>query len=354
MGKQQRNNNWIDFKEIKARVSMEMVLERYGVLEKLKPSGASMVGCCPIHNGTNPRQFSVSFEKNAWNCFGNCQTGGNVLDFVAAMEKTDLKEAATLLDSWFPGSGQRVGSADRKEKEPAEGKTTAGKEEKEGKGPKSAGRSKAKGKKKEEDAADGPVNPPLKFELKSLVPDHPFFEERGITRSTIEHFGLGFCDSERGMMAGRIVIPVHNEKGELVAYAGRAVTKEQLEEAKYKQPPNFLKSHVVYNLHRLQPGPGLIVVESFLSVYHLHQQGFAFTVSLMGASLSKEQADLIFNFLGPRGRVIFMLDADEAGVLGAENALQLLGHRLFVKAVDIAPYGKKPHMLDIDVLKKII
>jgi DNA primase len=46
--------NWVDFKEIKATVSMEMLLRHYELFEKLKPSGGNLVGCCSIHKGSNP------------------------------------------------------------------------------------------------------------------------------------------------------------------------------------------------------------------------------------------------------------------------------------------------------------
>ena len=51
--------NWVDFKAIKERVSIEMVLGLYDFLEGFKRSGKNLVGCCPIHKGSNPRQFSV-------------------------------------------------------------------------------------------------------------------------------------------------------------------------------------------------------------------------------------------------------------------------------------------------------
>ena len=97
---------WVEYKEIKEKVTIEMVLNRYGLLEKLKPSGQNLVGCCPIHQGSNPRQFSINPEKNIFNCFGNCKAGGNVLNFVALMEFKDkeaesIRKAALLLKDWF-------------------------------------------------------------------------------------------------------------------------------------------------------------------------------------------------------------------------------------------------------------
>ena len=65
-----QKKNWVDYKVIKRKVSLAQVLERYGVLSKLKQSGQNMTGVCPIHQGANPRQFSVNLERNLWNCFG--------------------------------------------------------------------------------------------------------------------------------------------------------------------------------------------------------------------------------------------------------------------------------------------
>ena len=109
MGKEkEKNKNWIDFKALKERVSMEMVLDHYGLLEGLKESGQNLVGCCPIHKGSNSRQFSVNLEKNLFNCFGQCKAGGNILDFVALMEVGDndgmefIRKAGLMIQDWFP------------------------------------------------------------------------------------------------------------------------------------------------------------------------------------------------------------------------------------------------------------
>jgi hypothetical protein len=98
--------NWVDFKVIKERVSIEMVLGLYDFLEEFKRSGKNLVGCCPIHKGSNPRQFSVDPERNIFNCFGNCKSGGNVLDFVALMEfgnkeTGSIRKAGLLIQELF-------------------------------------------------------------------------------------------------------------------------------------------------------------------------------------------------------------------------------------------------------------
>ena len=157
------------------------------------------------------------------------------------------------------------------------------------------------------------------------------------------------------MLAGRIAIPIHNEHGELVAYCGRAVSAEQIEkEGKYKLPPKFHKSAVVYNLHRQKPGlKRLILVESFLSVHWLHQAGFPNTCALMGSVLGEHQEELIANFLGPDGQAILAFDADEDGNKCRDDCLLRLGRRIFVRAIDFSAHGRKPHQVAPEILKEL-
>ena len=96
-------SNWVDFKAIKAAVSMTAVLERYQV-RGLKKQGEELRGRCPIHNGEGDA-FHVNVSKNAFQCF-SCQAKGNVLDFVAAMEKCSVRDAGLKLQDWF-GLGGR-------------------------------------------------------------------------------------------------------------------------------------------------------------------------------------------------------------------------------------------------------
>lgn len=92
--------DWVDFRIIKAAVTMEMVLDRYGVA--LKKSGYELRGKCPIHRGSNNKHFTANTSKNVFKCFfAQCGAHGNVLDFVAAMERCSVREAAVKLKDWF-------------------------------------------------------------------------------------------------------------------------------------------------------------------------------------------------------------------------------------------------------------
>lgn len=348
------DKNWVDYKEIKRTVTMEMILEHYGFLSELKNSGKNLSGCCPIHKGSNPRQFSVSTEKNIWNCFGNCKTGGNILDFVALVEfenkeMESIRKAALLLKDWF--LSDNAPELKNQPTPPVEGKKLVRKEKQ------STAEKTSKEEKKPEkpdSQATPPVNPPLTFRLKSLSQDHPFFGQRGILPQTVNDFGLGFCT--KGMMKDRIAIPIHDDQGNLVAYCGRAITDEQIEnECKYKLPPNFIKQAVVYNLHRQPPKADLfILVESYFSVFALHQADYPNALSLMGSFLSEAQEELIIGKLAPDGKLLLFFDNDEDGQKCADDCLQRFSKRVFVKVLEVGIFGKKPHRLNQEDLRILI
>jgi hypothetical protein len=91
---------WVDFRSIKAAVTMQMVLDHYGIT--LKKSGHELRGKCPIHRGSNNKHFTANVSKNVFKCFfAQCAAHGNVLDFVAAMEHCSVRDAALKLKDWF-------------------------------------------------------------------------------------------------------------------------------------------------------------------------------------------------------------------------------------------------------------
>jgi DNA primase len=83
------------FTTIKDRVPIDIALAHYGVTLKLQSK--RLVGCCPIHHGSNSRAFVVAPDRRSWYCFGDCSRGGSVLDLVVALEDCSLPEAARIL-----------------------------------------------------------------------------------------------------------------------------------------------------------------------------------------------------------------------------------------------------------------
>jgi DNA primase len=337
----------VDFKAVKAAITMEQVLQHYGLLDKFKRGTDSLNGPCPIHKGSNPTQFRVSISKNIWNCFSECKHGGNVLDFIAEMEDVSIHAAALKAIAWFNLDPEAMAASDGKG-EPSETETRPP-ATKPAAGPTAA--SKATPAPAPENTAP---NAPLKFRLDKLERSHPYLlEQRGLTPETIVDFGIGFC--AKGMMADRIAIPIHNVKGEVVAYAGRFPGDPGEDTPKYKLPPGFRKSLELFNLDRAckETGP-LVMVEGFFGCMKLHQLGFRKVVALMGSTLSAMQEELIRKHTDRHSQVIVMLDEDEAGRAGREDIAVRLAKFVFVKIHGFEKEGEQPENLTAEQVQALL
>ena len=331
--------NFVDFREVKARVSIRDALARYHFLDGLKDKGnGNLVGPCPIHGGKNPNAFHVSTEKNAFNCFTSCG-GGNVLDLVAKVERVSVRDAALNLADWFGITTTREATSRASRK--------ATKEERVEATTRPARDQATRGHNGREESV---INPPLDHELKTLDPKHPYLLERGLTPETVKAFGLGFCS--RGLMKNRIAIPIH-VRGELVAYAGRAVDPELAKEkGKYLLPAGFQKSHVVYNLDRARKsgGEGLVLCEGMFDVMRVHAAGYPNVVALMGSSLSEFQEQLLVD---STDRLMLMLDGDEAGHKCLREFYRRMRRRLFLREVHLED-GEQPDNLSPERIRELL
>ncbi|MFC1907210.1 CHC2 zinc finger domain-containing protein [Chloroflexota bacterium] len=82
----------IDTEAIKAQHDIVAEIERYTTLRQ---SGNRFIGCCPIHNEKHP-SLTVYPDQQSWRCYG-CNRGGDVIDFIGAVENVDFKGAAIIL-----------------------------------------------------------------------------------------------------------------------------------------------------------------------------------------------------------------------------------------------------------------
>jgi DNA primase len=313
---------WVDFKSVKAKVSMETVLSHYDV--RLRRVGVDEFrGKCPLPTHSSARSndsFSVSFTRNVWSCQStSCiaarsgRVGGNVFDFVAEMERCSIREAALRLDRSLAESLLPLATPANKEPVPYTSE-----------------------------------NRPLSFTLRNIDHQHCYVLSRGLSEQTARYFGVGYYDGH-GFLRGRVVIPIHNEDGELVAYSGRAIDQT---EPKYRLPAGFRKSHLLFNLHRaIRKGdPTLILVEGFFDTFKIHQAGHHNVAALMGSKLSDRQADLIGTYFD---QVILMLDADGAGKAATAAAATALSPILVVQIVELVS-GTQPDQLASEEINQLL
>jgi len=339
---------WVDFKTVREHLNFRDVLAHYGIVEH--GNGDQIKIVCPFHDDHKP-SCGVNLIKEVYNCFA-CDAGGNALDFVAHMEglnpdKTgELRKAAFVAAETF-GIEQAL-------KRPPRGGTDKASEKPKGKTTKATKPVKAKSKpsaKKKKDKPQGKPNKPLTFTLK-LDHKHPFIKERGFKKKLIKKFGIGFSD--KGMMNGRIAFPIHNAKGELIAYSGRWASDELPEDVpRYLLPKGFQKNLVLYNMHRVlearENNPDLdtiVIVEGFWSVLRLHSENVP-CVSTFGDSVSEAQVELLVKH-GFK-HVILIFDGDEGGSVGTQSSLPILAEHVFVKTIALED-GIKPDTMDDNIV----
>ena len=309
-----------DFKSLK-RIPIVHVLTRYGV--RLRRAGPhTLCGACPLptHTSRSSRQsFSVNLSLQVWSCHStSCiaarggHVGGHVIDLVAIIERCSLREAGLRLQDWFSVRAPHPVLLHVPAVEPSVAEP----------------------------------NRPLSFALQRIDTRHPYLTQRGISPATARLFGVGMYRGT-GFLAGRCVIPIRDEKSQLVAYAGRAVNGE---EPKYRFPAGFRKSQVLFNLDRAVQtgGNNVIVVEGFFDALKVHQAGHP-VVALMGSSFSQRQSELLLSHFAS---VTLMLDGDEPGRRATEFIVQLLIAKLKINKVDL-PNHIQPDQLssaEIDLL----
>jgi len=91
------NSKFIGFDQLKAVVTMEQVLARYGLLERSRRSGDTLSGACPFHGWKNPTTFRVNVARNRWICFAKCHCGGGIVDFVSMMERMRASDTTIVV-----------------------------------------------------------------------------------------------------------------------------------------------------------------------------------------------------------------------------------------------------------------
>lgn len=307
--------NWIDFEAIKHRVPIAAALERYGVQGLRRSGKVHLRGRCPLHSGEGSDTFHVDTAQQVFHCF-SCRAGGSVLDLVAAVEHCGLREAAEKLSGWRAMPAMPV------DLRPCARKRTVTEKIK--------------------------SLPPLGFRLRGVDWRHPYLHARDIRKETAVAFGVGFY-SGPGLMQHRLVIPIEDEAGQVVGYCGRALDGS---EPRYKFPPKFAKSQLLFNLHRAAAThqQRVIVVEGFFDCLKVYQAGFRSVVALMGSSLYEKQYRLLVQQFRS---ITLMLDGDITGRRASSVIAPMLATHRPTNVIELGE-GIQPDQLTAQSIRQIL
>ena len=295
----------------------------------LRKSGRNHLGLCPFHDEKTP-SFSVNPERQIFHCFG-CGKGGNVFTFLMEHEHVSFVEAvrhvAGRLNIAIPETYREREASSEAE---SLARVTLF-------------------------AARFFHDRLMNSGRHSIV--RQYTTKRGLSDETIKSFGLGYApdswndllnaarkqdiDTALLVRAGlaktgeqrtydafrnRLVFPIQSPSGRVVGFGGRALSDE--DQPKYLNSPEspiYRKSQVLYGLYQardaLRQQGRVLVVEGYMDLLGLHEQGIHGAVALCGTALTREQARLLARY----GQQAFLVyDSDQAGVRATWRAIEPL------------------------------
>ena len=316
--------------EIKSRLDIVDIISED---VKLKRSGKNFTGFCPFHANSRTPAFVVFSDSGTWRCFGECNEGGDIFKYVMKKQGWDFREALKFL-------AERAGVK-------LEPLTPEFKE-----------------KNERADQLRKLLEDAVTFYRHQLTQTEPgketlayLTEKRGITQKTAEIWGLGYAPQgwdttlnyflkkgysqadlvDAGMLSEkqeggvfdrfrhRLMFPIRDANGDMAGFGGRVLNPEDV--PKFMNSPQSLlfdKSRLLYGLDKarkaIRTANQAVIVEGYLDVVVVHQQGFENVVSPMGTALTETQMRLLKRFTR---RFVLALDPDAAGVKATMRGLEV-------------------------------
>ena len=241
----------IDFQELKQQIKIEDAMPLLGL--KVSQFSDQMRGACPACKSGGDRALVITASKSVFYCFAAGE-GGDVIALTAHVKGISMKEAAAFLAESL-GQPHDVAPATTAVTVPSH---SSPKKEKAG------------------------LNP-----LTYLQPDHPSVQALGISPETAEAFGAGYAP--KGTMRGRVLFPVMDRQGLLLAYCGHG------ENPRWLMPPNFDPASAIFAADRVEEGE-LRIVSDPLDVLVAYQNGVQ-TVCFLTEAVHSLQVEMLASLL---------------------------------------------------------
>lgn len=318
--------------ELQDKVSIVDVVSPYVDIQK---KGKNYFGHCPFHEDNTP-SFSVNDEKQIFHCF-SCGRGGNIYQFLMDMEGYSFTQAVEKVAEL---SGQNVGFDFSAINQQQEDRYYNDQQER-------------------LIALHESLSELYHYLLTTTKLGHDamdYLQGRGLAKETIEDYQIGLApndpniarqhlfnkgftqeelldsgvftganDDSRDRFRGRIIFPLRDKHGKVVAFSGRKLPGASDDQAKYLNSPEtelFNKSQFLFNLDIAQNesrrAKELVLYEGFMDVISAANIGLKNGVASMGTSLTQDQAHIIGRY---SKRLLLAYDGDKAGLEAMKRAL---------------------------------
>jgi len=314
-----------------------------GQAVKLRKQGSAWVGLCPFHSERSP-SFQVVGDRGFYHCFG-CAKHGDAFTWLQERDGLSFPEALEQLarQAGIELPKQRERSAAEMDLEERLRATL--------------------------DTAQ------LYFQaqLRDSAKAKDYLKNRGISEAFGQEAGFGFAPegwenligylrragfstelieqaglaarSERGtlidFLRNRLTIPIHDARGRLIAFGGRAFGDDKPKYLNTRETQLFSKGSVLFGFNRAKGGfkDGALVVEGYFDVLQLHQEGVNQAVAPLGTALTENHLQMIVRFTK---RLVLCFDGDAAGIRAMEKALKLALPAGFDVRLLLLPLGEDP------------
>ncbi len=311
------------------------IAEVVGERVALRRKGRDQWGCCPFHDENTP-SFKVDAAEHFYKCFG-CGKGGNVLQFLMDHDRLSFIEA---IETLAQRAGMEVPRADGGDPE-AERKARQLREI---------------------------MDRSLEFYSAALLEGpsgraaRDYLRKRGLDGETVRRFSLGYApdawdallkalgtdDATRKLLeeAGlvvhkkdtgrcydrfrdRVMFPIRNTQGRVIGFGGRCLGDGEPKYLNSPETPLFHKGRELYGLYEARSHSGgldrLLVVEGYMYVIALAQQGVTGAVATLGTAATEDHLRKLFR-VAPE--IVFCFDGDEAGRRAAARAMEFAAGQL--------------------------
>jgi DNA primase len=314
--------------DIKDRVDVVEFISQYVPLKK---AGRNYKGLCPFHADTTP-SFIVFPDDQRWYCFGACGTGGDIFTFLMKKENLDFSEALRIL-------AQRAGIQ---------------------LAPRTEGEKKADERRsllREINSSAAQYFHHLLLHSPQAQVARQYLQKRQLLEETWRSFQLGYSlpewealrqhllqkgygeevifevgltvEREGGgyydRFRGRLMFPIHDAKGGVVGFGGRALDDSGAKYVNTPQTPIFDKGSMLYGIHlardAVRDQGTAVIVEGYMDVLMAHQHGFKNVVASMGTALTENQVQALRQLTKS---FTLAMDADAAGEQASLRGLEVV------------------------------
>ena len=306
--------------DIKSRLDVVDVVSQHVALRQ---SGHNFKALCPFHTEKTP-SFYVFPERQSWRCFGGCAEGGDLLSFVMKIEQTDFGSALrALAEKAGVTLEKREAQKDyavlfrindeasiyfSRHLQGPQGRHALSYLERRGVNPQAIDTFKLGFSPRDGEG--------LKKHLLSLKYPEDTLVEAGVLRR--DDHGLA-----RDLFRGRLMFPIHDKRGRIVGFGGRALDDSTPKYLNTPQSPVFDKSRVLYGLNLAADAIRTenlgVIVEGYTDVIMAHQHGYRNVVASMGTALTDPQVNLL---KGLAKSFVLALDPDTAGQSATLRSLE--------------------------------